>query len=107
MDQVIETLEAQTMYHIKGDVICSCYMLCPEANYEMIGGQWGRELSENTGIAKTIQTTLLPTRNVFHSRAQFFNVKQEEDETLDGYWERSADIVGLRSQSDHARRNHI
>ena len=34
----------------------------------------------------------MPARNVIHSRAQFFNVKQEEEETLDEYWKRLVDI---------------
>ena len=33
----------------------------------------------------------MPARNVSHTRAQFFNVKQEE-ETLDEYWKRLVDI---------------
>ena len=28
----------------------------------------------------------------FHSRAQFFNIKQENNETLDEYWKRLVDI---------------
>ena len=34
----------------------------------------------------------MPTRNVFHSRAQLFNVKREEEETLDEYCKRLVDI---------------
>ena len=34
----------------------------------------------------------LPTRNVFHSRAQFFNIKQEDNETLDEDWKKLVDI---------------
>ena len=34
----------------------------------------------------------MPARNVFHSRTQFFNVKQEDEETLDEYWKRLVDI---------------
>ena len=34
----------------------------------------------------------MPARNVFHSRAQFFDVKQEDGETLDDYWKRLVDI---------------
>ena len=30
----------------------------------------------------------MPARNVFHSRAHFFNVKQEKEETLDEYGKR-------------------
>ena len=34
----------------------------------------------------------MPARNVFHSRAQFFNLKQEDGKTLDEYWKRLVDI---------------
>ena len=34
----------------------------------------------------------MTARNVFHSRAQIFKVKQEEDETIDDYWRRQVDI---------------
>ena len=34
----------------------------------------------------------MPSRNVFHSRAQILNVKQEDEETLDEYWKRFMDI---------------
>ena len=36
--------------------------------------------------------TFLPTRNVFHSRAQFSNSRQEDGETLDEHWKRLVDI---------------
>ena len=45
-----------------------------------------------TSIAETVKKTFLPTRNVFHSRAQFFNIKREDGETLDEYWKRLVDI---------------
>ena len=34
-------------------------------------------------LLKFFKKTFLPTKNVFHSRAQFFNIKQEDNETLD------------------------
>ena len=34
----------------------------------------------------------MPGGNVFHSRAQFFNVEQEHGETLDEYWKKLVDI---------------
>ena len=37
--------------------------------------------------------TYLPARNVFHSRAQFFNLEQDDSETLDEYWKRLVDIA--------------
>ena len=33
-----------------------------------------------------------PVRNVFHSRAQFVNMKQDDKEILDNYWKRLLDI---------------
>ena len=36
--------------------------------------------------------TFLPVRNVFHSRAQFFNMKQDEHEIMDENWKRLVDI---------------
>ena len=45
-----------------------------------------------TRTAEVIQETFPPTRNVFHSRAQFFNIRQENNETLDEYWKRLVDI---------------
>ena len=43
-------------------------------------------------ITDTIQKTFLPVRNVFHSRAQFFKMKQDDNEILDEYWKRLVDI---------------
>ena len=54
------------MYHMKGDVI---WALGPKTEHEVMRCQ-----------------------NVFHSRAQFFNMIQDENETLDEYWKRSVDI---------------
>ena len=34
----------------------------------------------------------MPARNVFHTRAQFLNVEQEDKETLEKYWKRLVDI---------------
>ena len=34
-----------------------------------------------TRIAELFKKTFLPTRNVFHSRAQFFEIRQEDGET--------------------------
>ena len=39
-------------------------------------------------LLKLFKKTFIPERNVFHSRAQFFNIQQEETETLDDYWKR-------------------
>ena len=57
-------------------------------------GQWGKELKDISlqELLKLFKKTFLPTRNVIHSRAQFFNIKQENGETLDEYWKRLVDI---------------
>ena len=57
-------------------------------------GQWGKELKDISlqELLRLFKKTFLPTRNVFHSRAQFFNIKQEDGETLDEYWKRLVDI---------------
>ena len=43
-------------------------------------------------MLKLFKKTFIPARNVFHSRAQFFNIQQDENETLDEYWKRLVDI---------------
>ena len=57
-------------------------------------GQWGKELKDISlqELLRLFKKTFLPTRNVFHSRNQFFNIKQEDGETLDEYWKRFVDI---------------
>ena len=57
-------------------------------------GQWGKELKDISlqELLKLFKKTFLPARNIFHSRAQFFNIKQEEGETLDEYWKKLVDI---------------
>ena len=59
-----------------------------------MGGQWGRELKnvDLSELLKLFKKTFIPARNIFHSRAQFFNIKQEDNETLDEYWESMVDI---------------
>ena len=81
MDQGIETLEAQTKYHIKGDVI---WAMGPKAKNEIRRCQRGRELKDVNlqEMPKQFKKTFLLTRNVFNSSAQFFNLNQE-GETLD------------------------
>ena len=84
-------MDQHTAYHIKGDVI---WALGPKAKHEIIGGQWGRELKDVAllELMTLFKKTFLPARNVFHSRAQFFNMKQDDNETLDEYWKRLVDI---------------
>ena len=43
-------------------------------------------------LLKLFKKSFIPARNVFHSRAQFFTIKQEDSETLDEYWKRHVDI---------------
>ena len=92
IDERVEYMDPHTVYHIKGDVI---WALGPKAKHEIMRGQWGREikdvkLPELLTLFK--KKTFLPVRNVFHSRAQFFNMKQDDNETLDEYWKRLVDI---------------
>ena len=91
MEQGTDSMDPHTTYHIKGDVI---WALGPKAKHEIMRGQWGKELKDISlqELLKLFKKTFLPTRNVFHSRAQFFNIKQEDGETLDEYWKRLVDI---------------
>ena len=84
-------MDPHTVYHIKGDVI---WALGPKAKHEIMRGHWGRELKDVQlpKVLTLFKKTFLPVRNVFHSRAQFFNMKQEDTETLDEYWKRLVDI---------------
>ena len=77
-------MDPHTVYHLKGDVI---WALGPKTKHEIMRGQWGRELKDvNLPYLLTLfKKTFLPVRNVFHSRAQFFNMKQDGNETLDEY----------------------
>ena len=60
----------------------------PKAKHEIMRGQWGKKLKDISlqELLKLFKKTFLPTRNVFHSRAQFFNIKQEDG------WKRLVDI---------------
>ena len=91
IDEGTEYMDPHTVYHIKGDVI---WALGPKAKHEIMRGQWGRQLKEVNlpELLTLFKKTFLPARNVFHSRAQFFNMKQEDNETLDEYWKRLVDI---------------
>ena len=86
-----DSIDPHTTYHIKGDVI---WALGPKAKHEIMRGQWGKELKDISlqELLKLFKKTFLPARNIFHSRAQFFNIKQEEGETLDEYWKKLVDI---------------
>ena len=59
-------------------------------------GEWGKERKDIDlpELLKLFTKTFIPApaRNVFHSRAQFFNIKQEDSEMLDEYWKRLVDI---------------
>ena len=90
IDAGIEYMEPHTVYHIKGGVI---WTLGPKAKHEIMRGQWGRELKDVNlpELLTLFKKTFLPVRNVFHSRAQFFNMKQDDNETIDEYWKRLVD----------------
>ena len=90
IDQGTEYMDPHTVYHIKGDVIRP---LGTKAKNEGMGGQWDRELKDvNLPDLLMLFKKMMPARNVFHSRAQFFNMKQDENETKDEYWKRLVDI---------------
>ena len=91
MDQGIDQMDPHTVYHIKGDVI---WALGPKVKHEIMGGQWGRELKDvdSSELLKLFKKTFIPARNIFHSRAQFFNIKQQDNETLDEYWKSMMDM---------------
>ena len=91
IDAGIEYMEPHTVYHIKGDVI---WALGPKAKQEIMRGQWGRGLKDVNlpELSTLFKKTFLPVRNVFESRAQFFNMKQDDNETMDENWKRLVDI---------------
>ena len=91
MNKGTEDMDAYTIYHLKGDVI---WALGPKAEHEIMRGQWGRKLKDVNiqELLKQYKKTIMPARNVFHCRTQFFNVKQEYGETLNEYWKRLVDI---------------
>ena len=90
-DEGVECMDPHTVYHIQGDVI---WALGPKVKHEILRGQWGREIKDVKvpELLTLFKKTFLPVRNVFHSRAQFFNMKQDDNETLDEYWKRLVDI---------------
>ena len=91
IEQGTDSMDLHTTYHIKGDVI---WALGPKPKHEIMRGHWGKELKDISlqELLRLFKKTFLPTKNVFHSRAQFFNIKQEDGETLDEYWKRLVDI---------------
>ena len=91
MNHGTEGMDDHKIYHLKGDVI---WAMDPKAKHEIMRGQWGRELKDVNiqELLKLFKKTFMPAQNVFDSRAQFFNVKQEDGETLDDYWKRLVDI---------------
>ena len=84
-------MDPHTVYHIKGDVI---WALGPKAKHEIMRSQWGKELKDIDlpELLKLFKKTFNPARNVFHSRAHFFNIKQKDSEMLDEYWKRLVDF---------------
>ena len=91
IDEGIEYMDPHTVYHIKIDVI---WALGPKPKHEIMRGQWGRELKDVNlpELLTLFKKTFLPVRSVFHSSAQFFNMNQDDNETLDEYWKRLVDI---------------
>ena len=77
-------MDPHTVYHIKGEVIGE---LSPKAKHKIMRGQWGREIKDINlpDLLTLFKKTVLSERNVFHSRAQFFNMKRDDHETLDEY----------------------
>ena len=96
IDEGTKLMDQHTAYHIKGDVI---WALGPTAKHEIMRGQWGRELKDVNlpELLTLFKKTFLPVRNVFHSRAQFFNMRQEDNETLDEYRKR---LVAIERKCD-------
>ena len=83
LEQTITDVQIQAK--IKADLSWS---LGPKAKFEIMRGQWGREFKDLTleEIVTLFKKIFIPVRNTFHSRGQFFNAKQEQNETMDEYW---------------------
>ena len=77
--------------HIKGDVI---WALDQKTKLDIMIGQWRQKLQDISlqELLKLFKKTFLPTRNVFHRRAQFFKIGQEGNETQDEYRKKLVDI---------------
>ena len=82
-----DSLDAPTSHHITGDNIWALELRNNERPIVK-----GIERHQFAGTGNVIQIGVPTTRNVLHSRAQFFNIKQEESETLDEYWKKLVDI---------------
>ena len=55
------------------------------------------------------EPTFLPTKNVFHSRAHFFEIKQEDNEAPNENWKKLVDIERKKKvqiHQNHASRNN-
>ena len=91
MEQGADQMDQHIAFPMKGDVI---WALGPKAKHKIMRGQWGRELKDVDlqELLKLFKKTFIPARKVFHSRAQFFNIKQDDNDTLDEYWKRLVDI---------------
>ena len=84
IEQGTYSMDPHTTYHIRGDII---YALVPKAKHEIMRGQWRKELRDISlqELLKLFKKTFLPPRHVFHSRAQSFYIRQDDNETLDEY----------------------
>ena len=94
LDQLTDELtenELTIQNKIKADLSWS---LGPKAKFEIMRGQWGREFKDLTlaEIITLFKKIFIPARNTFHSRGQFFNAKQEYNETMDEYWKKLVEI---------------
>ena len=101
IDQGTEYMDPHTVHHIKGDVI---WALGPKAKHEFMRSQWGRELKDVNlpDLLTLFKKTFLPVRNVFHSRAQFLNMKQDDNKrwTNNGkdWWLSRENAIPTKSQ---------
>ena len=80
MYQGADQMDPHIVFHIKGDVT---WALGTNAKHDITTGQWGRDLRDVDlqELLKLFKKTFIPAKNVFHSRAQFFKIKQETTNT--------------------------
>ena len=85
MEQETDSLNAHLPHQVKGYVI---WALGPKAKHEIMRGQWGKEPKDISlkHLIKLFKKTFPPARNVFHSRAQFFKIKQEDNNIGKNSW---------------------
>ena len=87
VDLGTDSLDAPKTPHIKDDII---WTLSPKTKQRIMRGQWGKEMGKRNradislqGLLKlNVKNIFLATRNVFHIRAQFFNIRKQEDNEI-------------------------